>query len=112
MRQRRKSTIKKTGLGLVLSFVLLAGPAWGHTPLCSCYDNGNGRIMCEGGFSDGSSASGVKMRIVDGKGKVLINGAMDKNSTFEFDKPKGAYKVIFDAGPGHDITIDGSKIVE
>ena len=100
----------KTGVGVAALLTALSASA--HTPLCSCYDNGNGRILCEGGFSDGSSASGVKMRIVDGKGKALINGAMDKNSTFESDKPKGAYKVIFDAGPGHDITIDGSKIVE
>ena len=100
----------ETGVAAVA--LLSAMSASAHTPLCSCYDNGNGKIMCEGGFSDGSTASGVKMRIVDGKGAALISGAMDKNSTFEFNKPKGAYKVIFDAGPGHDITIDGSKIVE
>ena len=98
-------------IGLGASALFASVGALAHTPLCSCYDSGGGKIMCEGGFSDGSSARGVKMRVVDAKGTALINGAMDKSSTFAFDKPKGAYKVIFDAGPGHAITIDGSKIV-
>ncbi len=63
---------------LILCF-FLAGQAWAHTPLCSCYDNGDGTVTCEGGF---------------------------------FDKPKGAYKVIFDGGEGHMIEIDGKEIVE
>lgn len=83
-----------------------------HTPLCSCYDNGDGTIVCEGGFSDGSSASGVKMKVEDKDGKVLIQGKMDEFSEFSFDKPKEEYKVIFDAGPGHEIKIDSKNITE
>ena len=112
MRQRRKSTIKKTGLGLVLSFVLLAGPAWGHTPLCSCYDNGDGTVTCEGGYSDGSSASVVKMLVQKPDGGVLLEGQMNATSEFTFDKPEGAYKVVFDGGEGHSVEIDGKDILE
>nr|WP_320192314.1 hypothetical protein [uncultured Desulfobacter sp.] len=83
-----------------------------HTPLCSCYDNGDGTVTCEGGFSDGSSAAGVQMRVEDGAGKVLIQGKMDDDSEFTFDKPAGAYKVQFDAGEGHEITVDGKEITE
>lgn len=96
----------------VVSFFLLGGAAWAHTPLCSCYDNGDGTITCEGGFSDGSSASGVKMRVEDGAGKVLIEGQMSASSEFVFDKPAGDYKVIFDGGEGHNIEIKGKDIVE
>ena len=91
--------------------VLAAAPALAHTPLCSCYDNGDGTATCEGGFSDGSSASGVQMRVESG-GKILIKGKMDADSEFSFDKPSGAYKVVFDAGEGHSIEIDGKDIVE
>ncbi|NDY74139.1 hypothetical protein DO021_20055 [Desulfobacter hydrogenophilus] len=83
-----------------------------HTPLCSCYDNGDGSVTCEGGFSDGSSAAGVQMHVEDGAGKVLIQGKMDDDSEFTFDKPAGAYKVQFDAGEGHKITVDGKEITE
>lgn len=96
---------------LILCF-FLAGQAWAHTPLCSCYDNGDGTVTCEGGFSDGSSASGVKMRVEGEDASVLVEGQMSEDSEYTFDKPKGAYKVIFDGGEGHMIEIDGKEIVE
>ncbi len=88
------------------------GLALAHTPLCSCYSNGDGTITCEGGFSDGSSAAGVRMRVENKTGSVLTEGKMDDFSEFVFDKPKEDFKVIFDAGPGHAVEIDGGDIVE
>lgn len=90
----------------------LAAPAAAHTPLAACYDMGDGTILCEGGFSDGSSAAGVPVRVTDGGGAVLIEGKMNDNSEFEFDKPAGAYSVNFDAGEGHQIEIPGRDIVQ
>lgn len=97
-----------------LSLVVMMGtaPAVAHTPLCSCYDNGDGTILCEGGFSDGSSAAGVKMRVVGSDGSTILEGKMSDGSEFEFKKPKGDFKVIFDAGPGHDVEIPSSKIAK
>lgn len=92
--------------------LFLVGQALAHTPLCSCYDNGDGTITCEGGFSDGSSAAGVEMRVEDKKGKVLIKGKMDEDSEFTFDKPPGTYKVVFNAGEGHVVEVDGKDITE
>lgn len=99
-------------LGAVIFNLVLAGMAFAHTPLCSCYENGDGTVTCEGGFSDGSSASGVQMRVEDSGGGVLIKGKMDEDSEFTFDKPAGVYRVVFDAGEGHIIEIDGKEIVE
>ena len=97
----------------VLAFSLLAAiPVMAHTPLCSCYDNGDGTVTCEGGFSDGSSASGVEMRVEDGSGNVLVNGKMDEDSEFTFKKPDGSYTVKFDAGPGHLVEVKGEEIAE
>lgn len=90
----------------------LGGQALAHTPLCSCYDNGDGTITCEGGFSDGSSAAGVEMRVVDEGGKVLSEGKMDDLGEFTFDKPAAPFKVQFDAGPGHLIEINGKDIAQ
>jgi len=94
-----------------------------HTPLCSCYDNGDGTVTCEGGFSDGSSAAGVSIRVVDKSGEVIsvkdengeiirLKGEMDEDSEFTFINPQKPYKVIFDAGPGHAVEIDGGEITE
>jgi hypothetical protein len=98
--------------GLIAVFLVCAGHAMGHTPLCSCYENGDGTVTCEGGFSDGSSASGVHMRVEKSGGGVLIEGQMDEDSEYTFDKPGGAYRVVFDGGEGHLIKIDGKEIVE
>lgn len=97
---------------LVLGTIFFVGQALAHTPLCSCYDNGDGTVTCEGGFSDGSSAAGVKVRVEKNGGGVLLNGKMDEDSEFTFDKPGESYKVVFDAGEGHAIEIDGKEIVE
>jgi hypothetical protein len=98
--------------GILAVSLALAGQALAHTPLCSCYDNGDGTVTCEGGFSDGSSASGVRMRVENTSGNILIEGKMDADSEFTFDKPSQAYKVVFDGGEGHVIAIDGQEIVE
>lgn len=97
---------------LFLASLIATGSAWAHTPLCSCYDNGDGTILCEGGFSDGSSASGVAMRVVGDDGNTIIEGKMTEDSEFEFEKPQGNFKVIFDAGPGHAVEVPGSEIAE
>ena len=96
---------------LLAALLFAATPVLAHTPLCSCYDNGDGTATCEGGFSDGSSAAGVEMRVTSG-GKVLLKGKMDADSEFTFKKPSGTYSVLFDAGEGHKIEIDGKEITE
>ncbi|MCK9162323.1 MAG: hypothetical protein GX118_07090 [Arcobacter butzleri] len=92
-------------LGLLSSF------AFGHTALMSCFDNGDGSVTCEGGFSDGSSASGTNFRVEQG-GNTIIEGRFDEDSEFTFDKPDGGYIAIFDAGEGHQVKVDSKNIVE
>lgn len=86
--------------------------ALAHTPLFSCYDNGDGTVTCEGGFSDGSSAAGVAVHIFDADGKALQETKLDEFSEITFKKPEGDYKVQFDAGEGHKIDVAGGDIVE
>lgn len=99
-------------LGILMLGVFAFNQAVAHTPLCNCYDNGDGSITCEGGFSDGSSAAGVVMYVEDNSGNTLLKGKMDEDSEFIFDKPDSAYTVVFDAGEGHTIEIDGEEIIE
>jgi type 1 fimbria pilin len=104
---------KKIIIGvLALVGIFVSAQVFAHTPLCSCYDNADGTVTCEGGFSDGSSAAGVQIRVQDKNGKVLIKSKMDQDSEVTFDKPSGPYTVVFDAGEGHKVEIDGKDIVE
>lgn len=95
---------------LTLALFALARPAMAHSPICACYDNGDGTVTCEGGFSDGASAEGVAMRIVDESDRVLQVGEMDARSTYTFDMPDGEFHVIFDAGMSHIVTIFSGDI--
>ena len=102
--------------GLVLAFLpllaLAAAAAYAHNAICDCFDNGDETITCEGGFSDGGKAVGVPLRVLDASGKVLVDGKMTENSDFKFDKPKVDFRVEFDGGKGHVVTIDGRDIEE
>lgn len=104
--------IRRSFITAALISLLMAAPALAHTPLCSCWDEGDGNITCEGGFSDGSSAQGVIMYVNEKDGKNLVKGQMDEFSEFTFKKPSQPYTVIFDAGEGHRIEVRGESIVE
>ena len=103
---------------LLVATVALSGlvgmtvSASAHTPLCACYDNGDGTVFCEGGYSDGSSAAGVRLAVRDADGNVLIEGSMNEESEFVFEKPDGKYSVLLDSGPGHQVEISSEDITE
>jgi len=81
-----------------------------HNAICSCFENDNGSITCEGGFSDGGKAAGVPLRVYDQAGKILVDGVMTKDGNFTFARPKVPFRVEFNAGEGHIVTIDGRDI--
>jgi hypothetical protein len=95
-----------------LALAAFALPAIAHNAICDCFLNEDGTITCEGGFSDGASATGIPLRVLDRDGKVLIEGAMNEKSEFTFAKPDVDFRVEFDAGEGHVVKIDGRDIEE
>ena len=96
---------------IVLASSLL-NVAQAHTPICDCYDNADGTISCEGGFSDGASAAGIEMQVVDTSGRVLLEGEMSEYSEYTFNKPIEDFFVRYLAGEGHVIEIDSRDIEE
>ncbi|WP_028582826.1 Ig-like domain-containing protein [Desulfogranum japonicum] len=102
-------------LHLPISLILAAAlpiSASAHSALCSCYDNGDETITCEGGFSDGSSAAGVRVFIRKPDNTTLIRGKIDENGEFTFHRPNEKFKVVFDSGPGHQVIIPDEQINE
>lgn len=99
------------GIFLAASLALgLPGGARAHTPVCACYADGEAAVLCEGGFSDGSSAEGVAMLVRDAAGATLIEGKIGANGEFAFEKPEGFADVLFDGGEGHRIVIPAADI--
>jgi uncharacterized GH25 family protein len=101
----------KKSLFILLACLLIASSAFAHTALMSCFDEGDGTITCEGGFSDGSSASGVNFYIVVNETKILKT-KMSEFSEVNFEKPANDYQAVFDAGEGHRVYVDSNDIVE
>ena len=107
----QRLSMKYLILPAAVTVLALSGAVHAHTPLFACYDNGDGTVLCEGGFSDGSSASGVAVRVIGADGAVLTDGQLDALSEFEFDKPDGDFTAVFDAGEGHLLEIPSSRIL-
>jgi hypothetical protein len=88
-----------------------AGTAMAHTPLFACWDNGDGTLSCEAGFSDGSSAAKMPVKVTDENGKVISECKLDSNGEATFKKPTVKnYTITFDGGPGHSIKIPSKDI--
>lgn len=84
--------------------------AFAHSALFDCFDNGDGTILCQGGFSDGSSAQGVRIVIKDSDGNIFQEARLDSNSEVVLDKPARNFSILFDGGTGHSIEINGESI--
>ena len=95
----------------LLIILTISSGLFAHTPLLTCMDEGDGTVTCEGGFSDGSSAGGVRFR-VEQNSKVIIDTKLNSNSEVNFKKPAGKYVAIFDAGDKHIVIIDSKDIFE
>ena len=108
---KKQKGILATGKRAIFALGVLSTSMFAHTAIMSCFDNGDGTITCEGGFSDGSSASGVKFRL-EQNGKTVFEGKMSRDSEITFTKPKGDYSAVFQAGEGHTVLIKGSDITE
>lgn len=98
-------------LTAALLFTGLCLPAQGHSPVFTCFDNGNGTVTCEAGFTDGASAEGILVQVMDLQGKVLLQEAIGAENNVTFKQPDAAeYMVVFAAGEGHEIRIFSDEI--
>lgn len=131
----------------VLSFLLVLAlvfsvPASAHTPIFYVEDYHDGTVYMQGGFSDGSSAAGTVIMVVEDKefsgdtssrdaylekigaeipegdpalfeGKLIIyKTKLDDFSELNLDKPDCPYLLVFDAGPGHKVIEKGPKLTD
>ena len=58
-----------------------------------------GTLLCTGAFT------GVGVKVLNDRDRVLIKGAMNADSTFTFTKPDDDFHILYDAGPSHQVII-------
>jgi len=94
---------------MFLGLFVLPNLALAHSPFFMCeYDDG--KIFCEGGYSDGSRASGVKIKLLNNDGKVLEEKKLDELSSVSFMKPNEDFYILFDGGTGHSVEVEMGDI--
>lgn len=98
------------GAAILAAGTWLPPSAWAHAPVFDCFNEGETKVICEGGFSDGSSATGVNVQILDKSDKLLLQGKIDADGRFSFAKPAGEFHVFFNAGAGHSMTVFSADI--
>lgn len=94
---------------LLIAGLALSSVAQAHSPVCRCNAEG-AEIVCQGGFSDGSSASGVTLEVISHDEEVLFSGTLDGESKIRFARPDKDFYVLMDAGPGHTVELDFTDI--
>lgn len=101
-------TSKATGPMVALA-VLGASVAYAHAPVFVCAKESS-KVQCEAGFSDGSSAAGRRVAVLDADHKLLFESTVGADGAFEFDPPSGTYHVFFDGGQYHEVTLYSTDI--
>lgn len=94
---------------IIAMAVLTMQPAWSHASYLSCKKSDD-VIHCKGGFSDGSSAYGVRVKVLSYDEEVLFEGRLNKKAEISFPSPQGEFYVKFDGGAGHEAEIDYTDI--
>ncbi len=96
-------------LAALAAVLCMTSSAFAHYPFCVCAKEGD-KIVCKGGFSDGTSAEGVKLDVIAYDEKVLAANKFGPDSVVRFERPSGEFFVLFDAGPGHVVEVDWRDI--
>lgn len=98
-------------LTLLAGITLTVAQALAHSALLNCFDNADGTFTCQGGYSDGSSATGIRIVVMDMSGTMLQEARLNADSEVVLPYPNGDFRVLFDGGSGHSVEITGDVIM-
>ncbi len=93
------------------AFMAASPFAHAHSALLNCFDNADGTFTCQGGYSDGSSATGIRIVVKDSSGRVLQEAQLNADSEVILPRPQQDFNVLFDGGSGHSVEIPGESII-
>ncbi|MGE0189558.1 MAG: hypothetical protein AB7F79_10280 [Steroidobacteraceae bacterium] len=96
-------------LMMAIPLLVVSAAAFAHAPLLDCYVDAD-QVRCEAGYSDGTSAEGKKIMVLDASNKLLLQGVLDSSGAFTFTAPVGDYHVVFEGGESHVVTMYSAQI--
>ncbi|WP_028602043.1 hypothetical protein [Ottowia thiooxydans] len=95
---------------LALSLTLCATWAGAHEPVARCFLMDQSTVRCRGASNDGDEMPGSRMQVIALDGATLLEGKLQANSTWTFKKPTQAFYVLFNTGPGLQVTVEQDEI--
>jgi hypothetical protein len=102
-------TLRRLSLAAGAALLTVSPLSFAHYPFCNCALKGE-EIICEAGFSDGSSASGVSVDLISYDEEIITAQAFNEQSTARFTPFDGEFYILLDAGPGHTVEVDWHDI--
>lgn len=85
---------------LLLSGTLLSPLAWAHFPTLGCQKLDAEHLHCTAGYSDGSLAGKVQLKVFSYDEKLLASYDTATDGSAKVKIPTGEYFIVFD--PGHE----------
>lgn len=91
---------------LLVAQILVAQNTQAHSALLNCFDNADGTFTCQGGYSDGSSATGIRIVVKDTSSNILYEAVLNSDSEVVIPYPQHKnFTILFDGGSGHSVEI-------
>ena len=96
----------------VIGTVSSSSQVYAHSALLNCFDNADGTFTCQGGYSDGSSATGIRIVVMDMQNNILHEAQLNADSEVVMPLPQQKdFMVLFDGGAGHSVQITSDVLV-
>ncbi len=95
---------------LALGLALGGATAFAHEPVARCFLLDEATVRCRGASNDGDEMPGSRMEVIALAGTPLLDGKLGADSTWTFRKPVQPFYVLFDTGPGLQVTVEQEEI--
>ena len=95
---------------LALGLALGCAGAAAHEPVARCFLLDEGSVRCRGATNDGDEMPDSRMEVIAVDGGTLLEGKLGADSTWTFKKPEQPFYVLFDIGPGLQVTVEQEEI--
>ncbi|WP_211233758.1 hypothetical protein [Comamonas composti] len=95
---------------LAFGLTLACATVFAHEPVARCFLLDEATVRCRGATNDGDEMPGSRMEVIALDGTPLLEGKLGADSTWTFRMPTQPFYVLFDIGPGLQVSVEQEEI--